>query len=248
MSATPASKIDAKAAASKESYSKYLPYAAFAGAGAFLGISGLLGMKMGVRAFQKAEAAEGKSAAAAVEGPLETAHLLKRPVPSTQFSAGQFARRALLYGTLLCAAGSTVTVLVLAYALDFRDLNGFADRMRELMPKLRAKLENTVVPVLKPIAGGISSTVAPAVHGGLTKLGNATKSTIHGDNGQGGAGGAGGADLDDTSKLSKRDKKALEELERFFMGEDSTDTDEGAGKAKGGSDKQSKAGSTGSLR
>ena len=68
---------------------------------------------------------------------------------------GALGLRAFAYGTVLCLVGSSALLGLAAWALDVRSMAAFSEKMRCVMPQLRADFEGG----LRPALGGIGLPV-----------------------------------------------------------------------------------------
>lgn len=123
-------------------------------------------------------------------------------------AAGELAVKAFAYGTLLCAGGAAATALLIAAALDVRDLQGFSDRMRELGPRVRARMEAGLSPALGAVADG----GAAVARGAGATAGRAVQAIAPPVAHSGWARAAGGSDRgDELAGLTSKERAAVKE-------------------------------------
>ena len=101
----------------------------------------------------RAAAARAPAAAASLEVPASVRALAAQELPGG-LRLGALGAKAVAYGTALCLGGSAAAALLAAWALDVRDLQGFAQRMHELMPGVRQHMERGLEPVLGGVTQG----------------------------------------------------------------------------------------------
>ena len=84
---------------------------------------------------------------------------------------GTLGVKAFAYGTALCLGGAGAAALLAAWALDVRDLQGFAARMHQLMPGVRERMERG----LEPVLGGVTSSGRAVARATDASLGSAVR-------------------------------------------------------------------------
>jgi hypothetical protein len=166
-------------------------------------------------------AAAARAAAAALEAPSSVRALAAQELPGG-LRLGTLGVKAFAYGTALCLGGGAAAALLAAWALDVRDLQGFAQRMHELMPGVRQRMERGLEPVLGGVAQG-GRAVARAADG---SVGSAVRAYVPRVEGAG--------EEAELAGLNSRERAAVREF-YAWIGEDGSSSAVGGGSGGSGS-------------
>ena len=191
--------------------SSFLPILTGLGGIGFLGAGVALGVRRSLTKVHAEEMAEKKRSMQPVGpdlGPPRWTALAAQELPGG-VKLGNYAARALLYGTALCLAGGAASMLLVGWALGVRDAQGFTDKMKELMPNVKDKLIGSMGPTLQSVAGG-GRTIAKMADGTLGSVARSTVPALAGPSLQ----------EDELKGLSKKDKAAVKELLKWLEGEE----------------------------
>jgi hypothetical protein len=146
---------------------------------------------------------------------------------------GTLGVKAFAYGTALCLGGAGAAALLTAWALDVRDLQGFAARMHQLMPGVRESMERG----LEPVLGGVTSSGRAVARATDASLGSAVRAY---------APRVTGADAEaELAGLNSRERKAVGEFYEWLGEAAPEGGGSGGGGAGGGGAPQQQPGAAG---